>query len=645
MNPIAQAAADAGRQIDDASGANLAQQLNTAIGQFLGWPYKVASGCTADCDGGTTETFASIIHVSRQGGSAAEDLNAIPADTVAAVIDACEIVNLDMLRASYARVAQAKRLKKAPAPRTEGMVITTVTLGIIFALRSAVPLEELAEELQRLNARTPAREWPDMVVVANTGTINYGGQLPADAEMGMFLPPTEAALANYTPPMYVVMVMKAVGIHAFGQMTALLLAHLAIFSPGAQVPNFSHILEGVPHTAIVICGYQYNLRGEIQPVPRQFYNDRYFPPLPMRIEDQKGELLSTIEFLPWQDGGVLLLKGKLPLDGLMVFLGGDALKKAGVVRRPPDLQISYVLPISAANFSEMLTQLQRQSNMLVRRTEPNWIVQKFADEGSASPFMARLYLGITRLRDIIYPDPTKRDTFDKPYEFVMSSLMNARTTTKEIANLWDEHSRKIASGEIARLQGKTIRIDESIDKELRKQVESFLNAAVRALKQGVQDLGNELGVNIGFMFKQQPTFEAGIVALQAQDSLLAKYLRQTRTWSEPLVESRNAIEHKGWTLPRVIYSQKGSGIVAGEPEISGQPFTTFVGFMLDRMCCFVEDFTAHCLQKRMLPEITITELPIVKRSAELPERFNLTLAAGGLARWNIAYHASRFEET
>jgi hypothetical protein len=32
----------------------------------------------------------------------------------------------------------------------------------------------------------------------------------------------------------------------------------------------------------------------------------------MRIEDQKGELLSMIEFLPWQDGGALLLKGKLP---------------------------------------------------------------------------------------------------------------------------------------------------------------------------------------------------------------------------------------------------------------------------------------------------------------------------------------------
>ena len=201
------------------------------------------------------------------------------------------------------------------------------------------------------------------------------------------------------------------------------------------------------------------------------------------------------------------------------------------------------------------------------------------------------------------------------------------------------------SGEIARLQGKAIHIDESVDKELRKQVESFLNAAVRALKQGVQDLRNELGVNIGFMFKQQAAFEAGIAALQATDPLLAEYLRQTRAWSEPLVESRNAIEHKGWTLPCVIYSQIGHGVVAAEPEVSGQPFTTFVGLMLDRLSCFVEEFTAHSLQRRMPPEITLTELPIARRVEELPERFRLTLGSGGLARWSIVYHASTFEET
>jgi hypothetical protein len=33
----------------------------------------------------------------------------------------------------------------------------------------------------------------------------------------------------------------------------------------------------------------------------------------------KGELLSTIKFLSWQDGGVVMQKGKLPLERLMPF--------------------------------------------------------------------------------------------------------------------------------------------------------------------------------------------------------------------------------------------------------------------------------------------------------------------------------------
>jgi hypothetical protein len=98
-------------------------------------------------------------------------------------------------------------------------------------------------------------------------------------------------------------------------MIALLVGHLMTFSPGAKSPDFRDVLKGVPKTGIVFTGYQSDLKGAMRPVPRQFYNDRYLPPLPMRIESRQGELLATIQFLPWQDGGVLVLKGKLPLEG------------------------------------------------------------------------------------------------------------------------------------------------------------------------------------------------------------------------------------------------------------------------------------------------------------------------------------------
>ena len=111
-------------------------------------------------------------------------------------------------------------------------------------------------------------------------------------------------------------------------------------------------------------GYQYNLAGQLLPIPQELYNDRYLPPLPMLMEDGQGNVLSTVQFVPWQDGGVILLRGQLPLDGLLVLLGKDALKN-GILRRG-DLQLSYVLRITHTDFANWLRRIQRQSNLVVK---------------------------------------------------------------------------------------------------------------------------------------------------------------------------------------------------------------------------------------------------------------------------------------
>ena len=634
----------AGQEVAAATGSSLVATLNAAVGRFLGWPYNIAPGCIADADGRKTESFASVIYVERDGAAPPDPSRPSPADNAAAVIDVHECLDLEGLRAAYARIADAKNLRKSPAPQVAGTPSTTITLGIIYAHSLALPLEAFAAELERLNAQTPSRQWPDMLAVGSVGAISYAAHFPGDAEMGDYLPPAEGALASFTPPMYIVMVMTPAVAYTFNKMAALVIAHLVIFSPGAKLPNWSQMKEGIVKNSIVFTGYQYNLKGDLLPVPREFYNDRYFPPPPLRIESQAGELLSTIQFLPWQDGGTILLKGKLPLEGLLVFIGNKAFDRGGIVRPRPDVQMSYVVPITREDFNELIRRIQRQTNMVVKSGECKWIVQKLADEGTSTPFFARIFMGVLRLRDLVYYE-TARDKFDQHFEFVGSSLLNARSTAKELAELWEEHVRKLASGEAVRIQGRTIRIDENIDKQLRRLLEGFLNSAVRTLKQGMQDLAVELQVNIGFMYKQQGAFDTGIAALQASEPLLAEYLRHTRAWSERLIESRNAIEHKGWTLPRIAYAQTGNTVAATEPMVSGQPVTEFVKLMLDRLCCFVEEFTAHGLQRRMPPQITITELPLATRPAEAPERFRVTFTAGGLPAWRLAYHAASFENT
>lgn len=641
MDPSA-ALHEAAQEVAVATGSTLSAVLNGIIAKLVGWPFTVTSGFIGDGET-RTEGFACVVHTTPAVHEGL-DASGLPADGVAAVIDASDYLDLEHLRAAYARISQAKRLKRRPAPALKGTPTTTVILGIILARKSDLPLETLGQELDRLNAETPGRQRPDMLVVAGTGVVNYAVQFPGEGVTGDFLPPGEGALDAYTPPIYVVMVMCPSADRSLNKMMAFLCAHLEIFSPGANVPKRIDLLKGVTQNVVTLMGYQYNLAGELVPVPREFYNDRYMAPLPVLIEDGKGKVLSTLRFLPWQDGAAILLKGKLPLEGLLVFLGKDALKRSGVIRLK-ESQISYVLPITGAGFKRMLQRLQQQSNMIVRPVEPTWTVQKFADEGSSSPFLARLMIGLLSLRDQVFPDSAARNAFDQPYDFVLKSLFSARDAMRELTLRWNEHRGKVESGQVARLQGRSIHVDEDVSKELSQKADAFLNASTRALKKGMQDVANVVGVSLGFFFQKQAGFEAGLAALSSSDPTLAAYLRHARTWSERLINARNAVEHDGWTLPRVTYTQAGDKVIATEPTIMGQPATEFTAFVFDRAACFVEEVTAHCLRLRLPPLLALAEVPHAERPDEKPERFRLTLAIGGTRPWALVYHVSSFDET
>lgn len=631
----------AGKEIGEAQPPTLEDAVNRSLNRFLGDHFSSAPASLIDGVGKRSQRFACVVYRKEQHSDPL-GLSPIPADAVAAVLDVMDELTLENLRTSYHRIADAKSLRKSQVPK--GETRSNITLGIIFAARTGIPLETIGEELERLNAGSPSRLWPDMIVVATTGVINYAVQFPGESVTGDFLPPAEDALTNYVPAIYIVPVMRPTGAHAFNKLLAFLIGHLVFFAPDVRFPDWSKILDGVTQTVVTLGGYQYNLGGNLVPVPRDRYNDRILPQVPVLIEDPRGRHLAAIQYVPWQDGGAVVLNGKLPLQGLLVFAGKDAVRKGGVLIRPHGM-ISHVLPMTSADFDAMLDRFQRQSNMRVRRDAGRFIVQKLADEGATSPFMARIFMGVLRLRDGVYPDPSKRANFDRLYEYVTSALSSVRASSQKIVELWESHARKVGMGEIVRYQGAHIQITENIERDLRTEIESFLNAAARALKTGMQNIGKELGVEIGFLFQQSDTFERRVSELAKVDLALSEYLRQTRLWSEPLMKSRIDLEHGTWVLPRVSYMPAATSTKAVEPLVAGKPISEFAKFSLDRLMCFVEEFTCHCLRRRMPSGMTITEVPIAARAAEAPERFRVTLATGGFPAWRIAFHTSQFEDT
>ncbi|MFN9091350.1 MAG: hypothetical protein ACK5V0_07615 [Alphaproteobacteria bacterium] len=631
-------------RIGDLAGQSFADALRGELAELVGGRYRIGSGRLFDATGDTSDALQLIVAATDPGpGPGVEDGADLEASTVAAVAEIVDVLTEESLAVAYGRIASAKRLAKgrhkdAPNDGSNG------TLGIVFARSVEGPVEQIVERLQALNAETPGGLWLDRLAINGVCSLEYGIQFPgASALMGWFPPAPDNGLP-YQPGFYIVLT-KTIGVLGPAASAATwLLLHLQLFRRSAVIPELPKP-DPADRKAIVVSGYQYNLAGDLKPVPDEYYRDRMVPEVPVQILGPGAkEPLAALRFVQWQDGGVIVLKGKFPLDGLLIFAG---LKPNSwtVLRQPGDLQVSSVLPMDRLGFTELLRAAGTRSNLRFHQPKEQFLVQKVGDEGTESPYIARLMLGLLTLRDQVYiEDEAGRLAFDRLFEAMHQSLSTCRENVADLTRLWRAHVKAVTSGELVERGGQIIRVTESIDKPLRREVADFLTSSVRVSKDNLQNLARLLGAEIGFLFQKPAAFENGLARLGRADPRLADYLRQTRGWSEELILARNAIEHDGWVLPRVNYGTSAEAIVPEEPEIRGLPVTRFAERMLDRTCCLVEDLVAYLLMARLDGRITLTTIPPAKRTPNSPLRFTITLAEGGLAPWVLAYDDVAFLE-
>jgi hypothetical protein len=131
--------------------------------------------------------------------------------------------------------------------------------------------------------------------------------------------------------------------------------------------------------------------------------------------------------------------------------------------------------------------------MRIERHDPKGVVQKFGDEGTTTPFIARLMLGVMHIRDAAYEDTAGRLRFDELYEPVLSGLRDAREARKEIEKSWKDHQAGVEFGTIARVQHGTIYVDDNVDRSLGRSDTSIVG---RAAEQLAASLLKEHGYNV-----------------------------------------------------------------------------------------------------------------------------------------------------
>lgn len=616
----------------------LPEAVNEALRRFTG-SFDVSAAQVVDNAGNVTAAYSSVARPSGNG------TDRIPVDTVAAVILCDEELTIESLQAAYERIRQTKALPKTKEMKVEHEMIA----GLIVARQSQLPLERISEEVGRLTAEIPSQYWPDAVAVLSKGVINYTARDPAGAAKGgdFFLPAPSLVGTSSVPSVFVHKTIRAAGDQTFNKVISLVLARIGIFQPGIDIPNFQDFLKSFPTYGVMTETYQFDLAYRLRTMTTEQIVKSELPRERFDVMNAK-KVLGSIQFLPWQDGAVLVVRGGFPIEMLLLFLRTikpEIRPEHLQSFRGPDLQVSFVLPITWQQFVQTLGFFQSRTNMRIERHDPKGVVQKLGDEGTATPFIARLMLGVMRIRDAAYEDTTGRLRFDELYEPVLSGLRDAREASKEIERSWREHEARVESGTIARVQGGTIYVDEHIDRSLKRDFDSFLNSAVRVVKQAMQSLTEYHGVDIGFLFKKQSAFETGVSELEKTDAVLADYLKTTRRWSEPLVLMRNDLEHGVNPSPQVTYKDESGRVRANEPMVGAVLITDFARQALDQVCCFAEEVTIWCLKKRLPQGIDVTERPLAEREKSGPLRFYLCVTPGGLPSWVLSAHGRQFDQT
>jgi hypothetical protein len=283
--------------------------------------------------------------------------------------------------------------------------------------------------------------------------------------------------------------------------------------------------------------------------------------------------------------------------------------------------------------------------MTISTPPGKFVLQRISDEGTRTPIVARAFLGILKIREAAIVQQPDRDNFDTAYQVIYNELLDLRDASVSINKIWNAHRAKIISGEIVRINGQHIEITESADRELKREVSNFLNIGTRIIKNNMQTMMRNLGVDVGFLFQKDSAFQNGLAARRTSEPLLSDYVYQVRQWSEPLILVRNGLlEHGTFTFPKITYAYDKNPIEPEQPKINDMLVCDYVNLVYDRLVCLVEELTAYCLQKKLPTGITIEEIPLDRRPAEVPERFRITMAGQGVPQWNLTYTPDKFEQ-
>jgi hypothetical protein len=252
------------------------------------------------------------------------------------------------------------------------------------------------------------------------------------------------------------------------------------------------------------------------------------------------------------------------------------------------------------------------------------------DEGTSSPFVARLLYQVYKILDTVSTSEKEKNEFKASYNVIFENARATFKIIKKLRRLRDEHEQKLKNGMLIRIEsGNSISILEPIDDEYRECVKDFFIKGEIAIE-GIIALADAWNLKIDFFFKKEKKFDRGSIELiesrREQGEWIIENVRWARdNWYEKFNETRNLIIHHNYHIPNVRYDIVNKrSVVARFPTLEdGRDILEHLEYVFPLYMELIEECVVFILSTRMQPYQHIKEIPENERNHEIPIRYEI----------------------
>jgi hypothetical protein len=442
------------------------------------------------------------------------------------------------------------------------------------------------------------------------------------------------------PPCYVHLVAREDGAYSLNRLFTHLVSHLALYPRRPSIPRFSVMLEGTSSIVHTLGTYQYNTENRlVRYEPQPPTPSEKTPYIKIRHKVTKEEL-ATMTYIPWQDGGVIRKKGKIPLMALLLWFSNGPPRTIQV----DDAELSMVLKVTRPEFEKWPTVIERQSDFTatLEIPLPFEVREMKGVEGTAEPFIARVFLGIMNATTNLLSQEEKRE-LDERFEAALQPALSLRGSLVAIRKLIADHKEALRTGKIVRKAQPDPVLSERIDGPLRSQAVNFLEMA-HAVIERLPGVMKFFHLNVDYLGDREERFARGCERNEGKYPELVTYLRKLRPLILEINEQFKTMRYGGWNLPNVRYHVDGKSVTMIEPQISGEDISAFTERVFSVLALAIEELVMYGFSAVEKGGLVLGEIPLTERNPLNAQRFKMTLPGYGIV-WVFKWSGRGFYES